>query len=355
MIELDGAYGEGGGSLTRTALALSALTGKPFQITNIRAGRPQPGLKAQHLHAIKALQQICAAKTNDVEIGSQKLSFTPGNVKAGIYIIDIGTAGSITLLLQAVVTPCLFAPGKVTLKVTGGTCGKWQASVDYFQNVLLPYLQRFVEKIELKVLKRGYYPKGGGEIRLEITPRMSLPEVNTKAAPITLAMQGTLEQIRGIINLSKELQEKEVGERIRNAAEVQLKVYSVPVTIREEYSSSLSIGGEVLLWAIFGEKGVVNADNPVILGSDALVEKGKSSEQIGREAAELLRREIDSGTAVDPHLADQLIIFMGLLPGSEIYAEKITEHARTNMYVVEQFLPVRFEVKGKMIRVIGLQ
>ncbi|MDP3733601.1 MAG: RNA 3'-terminal phosphate cyclase, partial [Nanoarchaeota archaeon] len=156
MIELDGSYGEGGGALIRTALALSTITGTEFKVSNIRSGRKDPGLKAQHLQAINALKQICNAQTNEIELGSTALHFKPGIIKGGNYTIDIGTAGSISLLLQALIVPCMVAPSKVTLKITGGTCGKWQASVDYLQHVLLPYLRRFVEKIELKILKQGY-------------------------------------------------------------------------------------------------------------------------------------------------------------------------------------------------------
>src|SRR3989338_10073464 len=225
MIILDGNYGEGGGALVRTALALSALTGQEFKVTNIRAGRTDAVLKAQHLTAVKALKEFCKAETNDVELGSTELWFKPGKIKRGIYDIDIGTAGSITLLLQALILPSLFAPGKVTFNITGGTCGKWQASVDYLQNILLPYLHRFVEKIEIKILKRGYYPKGQGVIRLEISPRFNIhkydsfsalsEELPFKVPKIVMLEQGKLEQIRGIINVSVELQEKEVGERIK--------------------------------------------------------------------------------------------------------------------------------------------
>ncbi|MBI2666782.1 hypothetical protein HYX13_04170 [Candidatus Woesearchaeota archaeon] len=182
MITLDGSFGEGGGSLVRVALALSVFTGQSFEIKNIRSGRPQPGLKAQHLEAIQGLKRICNAQTNEkspegffkvsgsegiakkneasnpetneIHLGSTELRFIPGKLKQGTFIIDIGTAGSISLLLQAIILPCLFAPGRITLKITGGTCGKWQASVDYLQNILLPQLHKFVEKIELKILRR---------------------------------------------------------------------------------------------------------------------------------------------------------------------------------------------------------
>ncbi len=361
MIQLDGSSGEGGGALVRVALAFSTLTGQEFKVTNIRANRPEPGLKAQHLEAINALKQICKAETNEIKIGTTELYFKPGKIKSGIYEINIGTAGSITLLLQALILPCLFAPAKVTLKINGGTCGKWQASVDYLQNVLLPHLQKFVESIELKILKRGYYPKGGGLISLEIRPRFKLKdysnfnefwkELQSKVQKITLTEQGTLEQIRGIINLSAELEEKKIGERIKNSAEASLREYSAPKNIRLEHAHSLSIGGEILLWAIFGENGKVNLDNPVILGSDVLLEKNKSSEEIGKEAAEKLRKEILSGAAVDHYLADQLIPFMALLPGSEAMTGEISEHARTNITVCEQFLPGKFKVTGNRIRI----
>lgn len=361
MIELDGSYGEGGGALVRSALALSTLTGQEFQVTSIRAGRKNPGLKAQHVAAIEALRQICDAQTNDIKLGSTELNFKPGKIKRGVYDIDIGTAGSISLLLQAVILPCMFAPGKITLNIKGGTCGKWQASVDYIQNILLPYLQRFVEKIELKVLKRGYFPRGGGEVKVEITPRFKLidfdsfsslgEELRYKIKKIIITNQGNLEQIRGVVNVSHELQEKEVAERIKKAAEGSLGTDNCPINIRVDYANSQSVGGEVVLWAIFSNDGEVDYDNPVILGGDSLVEKGKSSEEIGKEAARKLRGEIDSESAVDHYLADQLIQFMGLLPGSSIKASSVSNHTQTNIYVVEKFLAVGFKVEGRNVSV----
>lgn len=359
MITLDGSFGEGGGALVRTALALSALTGQEFKVINIRANRPERGLKAQHLEAIKALQQMCRAETSPIEIGSTEFWFQPGKIRRGEYSIDIGTAGSITLLLQALILPSLFAPGKVTFHITGGTCGKWQASVDYLQNLLLPHLQRFVEKIELKIIKRGYYPAGGGVCTLEISPRFKLKdfssvaafleELEKKVADICLEEQGKLEQIRGVANISIELGHQEVGERIAQTVEVYFKKYQVPVNIRVEYAAAKSVGGEIVIWGIFSRQGKVDYDNPVMLAGDALLEKNKSAEAIGREAAEELEKEIQSGAAVDTHLADQLIFFMGLLPGSSIITPAIASHTQTNMYVTEQFLPVAFAIDKNKI------
>ena len=358
MIELDGNYGEGGGSLVRVALALSTLTGQEFKVTKIRSGRKVPGLKAQHLHAIKALKQICNAQTNDIEVGTTELEFKPGKIKSGTYEIDIGTAGSISLLLQALILPCMFAPTKVTLKIKGGTCGKWQAPVDYLQNVLLPHLQKFVNKIELKVIRRGYYPKGNGLVHLEIIPKYKLKDYQKfeqfskelKIPNIKLTKQGNLEQIRGIVNISAELEERQVGERIQNAAQRSLKQYNVPINIRIDHTKTLSVGGEINLWAVFSTAGEVDYNNPVILGSDALVERGKRSEDIGKNAADKLRKEIDAGFPVDRHLADQLILFMSL-SGSEIHVREVSKHTKTNIYVVEKFLPVKFKVEKNKIKV----
>ena len=359
MIILDGSHGEGGGALIRTALALSTLTGISFEVDKIRAGRTSPGLKAQHLTAIKALKEICDAKVNEVELGSSKLRFIPNKIKGGKYNIDIGTAGSITLLLQALILPCMFASSKVTLRVRGGTCGKWQASVDYLQNILLPHLRKFVDKIELQVLKRGYYPKGGGLIELHISPKFNLnkfdkvssllEDLQLKVKKIELVEQGDLEQIKGIINLSSELEDKNVGERINRAARVHLNKYTAPINIRVDYTSSPSVGGEILLWGVFSKDGKIDFTNPSFLAGDALVEKGKRSEEIGVEAAAELKEVILSGGAVDKFLCDQLIPYMALLPGSVLEASEVTEHALTNIHVVEKFLDVGFKVEKNKI------
>jgi RNA 3'-phosphate cyclase len=255
----------------------------------------------------------------------------------------------------------MFAPGNITLIITGGTSGKWQASVDYLQNILIPHLKKFVKKIELKILKRGYYPKGGGKIQLDISPKLKLNDfpdflsfyqaLGTTIPAITLTEQGTLEVIKGVVNLSNELEEKNVGERIMQAAISGLKRYNVPTPIRIEYADSLSVGGELLLWAIFSSNGNVNEYNPIILGGDALIERGKTSEQVAKEAVNELAREIDAHVPVDHYLADQLISFMALLPGSTIVVRNVSSHTRTNIHIAEQFLPVKFTTTENSISV----
>jgi RNA 3'-terminal phosphate cyclase (ATP) len=173
MLKIDGSYNEGGGQILRTALALSALTRKSFDMHSIRKGRKVPGLKAQHREGILALKQLCDAKFTDVQVGSESISFYPGRIKHGNFEIDIGTAGSITLLMQSVLLPSIFADGKVSWKITGGTDVSWSPQFDYFANVLVPYARRFAD-IEVKLEKRGYYPKGGGRVLIKINPKLMI-------------------------------------------------------------------------------------------------------------------------------------------------------------------------------------
>ncbi len=362
MITLDGSQGEGGGALVRVALALSTLTNQELHITNIRSNRSQPGLKAQHLVGIETLKTWCHSTTNNIDLGSTDLVYCPGHIGKGIFYCNIGTAGSITLLLQTILPPALFAPGKVTFKIQGGTCGKGQASIDYFKYVLLPYLQRFAV-IECKILKRGYYPTGGGEVHISVTPNLTmgknqlwndfLPALQQKIPPICLAEQEKLLYIKGVINCSLDLAEKEVAERICKTAQMYLSSFNVPINISIEYARTTSTGGEILLYGIFGRNRIIDVQDDIknqkIVGESLLLEKNVSSEQLGKNAAEKLKKIIESKAVVDDHLADQLIIYASLLPGSRFRPSVLSSHAKTNISVVEQFLPTRFTIKENLI------
>ncbi len=361
MITLDGSHGEGGGALVRVALALATLTGQELHITNIRANRESPGLKAQHLAGIETLKNWCKSTTNDIQLGSTELHYKPGSISKGIFHCDIGTAGSITLLLQTLLPPALFAPGKVTFKIKGGTCGKGQASVDYFQHVLLPYLERFAA-IEFKILKRGYYPTGGGEVHITITPPHSyqtskqdkswnniIQTLQTSIPPFNLNEADDLLYIKGVINCSQVLAEKEVAERIRRAAQMSLQSFNVPINIAVEYASTTSIGGEIFLYALRGKNNTYNTKNPQIIAASGLLEKSISSEELGKKVAHQLKNNLTSNATVDEHLCDQLILYAGLLPGSQLHPTTINNHTLSNIAVVERFLPVRFEKRGDVL------
>ena len=349
MIKIDGSTLEGGGELLRTALALSTITGKSFEAFNIRKAREQPGLKAQHLFCIKALEQLCSAKTRFAELGSEKLIYEPSKISSSKLSINIGTSGSISLLLQSLLLPCMFSEKKLTINIIGGTSGKWSTPYDFLANIIIPQIRRYFEKIDIKLIRRGYYPKGGGEIEIKIIPlknKTNLPFFDS-------IEQGEIVQIKGISNASKDLEQANVAERQTSAAKVLLSEFKVPVSIQSEYSDSLSTGSEITLWAIFTkDKNELSQKNPILLGSDVLGEKGKKSEIVGKEAAEKLIKEINSKAPIDLHAADSLIPFLAIAKG-RIKVSEITLHTKTNIWVCEQFLDVKFEIdeENKIISV----
>ncbi len=342
MIQLEGSYLEGGGQIVRTALALSTLFQKGFEVKDIRKGRSQPGLKNQHLFCIKALEELCNAKTEGAELGSTQLKYWPGKIKPRTLSVDIGTAGSVSLLLQSLLIPSIFAESKIRLKITGGTDAKWAMPFDYLNNIFLPYIKKYAD-VEASLVRRGYYPKGGGKVDIKIKPKFSFE--NLKEAPKIISReQHSIIQIKGISHASLDLQKAQVAERQAKAAKLMLSKLNCPIQIRIEYSETLSTGSGITLWAIFSkDPDEIDFNNPIIMGADALGERGKRSEQVGKEAVDKLLEEINSKAPVDSHLADNLIPFISLT-GGKIKVSKITNHTLTNIYVCEQFLGKIFEV-----------
>lgn len=353
MIEIDGSYLEGGGQIVRTALALSTLLQKPFKVTNIRKGRSEPGLKNQHLFCIRALQQLCNAKVDGDFVGSEELTYIPSKISNTKIKINIETAGSITLVLQSLLLPCLFSPKTKKIEITGGTDVSWAPQFDYFKEVILPIFSRYAEKIELNLEKRGYYPKGNGKITLKIKPEYGLETIK-QAPKLSLIEQGTLLQIKGISHASLELQKAEVAERQAKAAKLELNSLQVPINLTTTYSAADSTGSGITLWAIFShenERQELGYKDPTRLGSDILGEKSKPAEIVGKEAAQKLTKEISSKTPVDKHLADNLIPLLALVKGN-IKVSEITDHTLTNIYSAEQFLGKIFQIQSDTITVI---
>ncbi len=343
MIELDGTFGEGGGQIVRTALALSMITQQGFHVTNIRAGRDKPGLKMQHLNCIKALQKISESKAEGAELGSTELTFIPAPLKGKSLSVDIETAGSITLLLQAVLLPCALSGKKMKIEAIGGTDVAWSMPMDYFKEVLIPQLKRWVI-IDLKVEKRGYYPKGGGKIVIRVKPK-------EEKEPIELVEQYNLVHIKGISHASKNLETNRVAERQNHSAQQELARLNCPINIRTEYAETLSAGSGITLWAVFSKKkDDIDVSNPIIIGADELGEKGRPAEDIGKSAAKKLVEIINSKMPVDAHLADNLVPWMALFPPSTIRAQAVSKHTITNIYVVEKFLSTKFEIKENLIK-----
>ncbi len=337
MIEIDGSYGEGGGQILRTAVGMAALTGKPVRIFNIRANRPNPGMSHQHYHAVKAVAEMCDAECEGLEVGSTELVFRPGRVRGGEYEIDIGTAGSVTLLLQAVKLAALAADSTVEVEVRGGTDVKWSPPVDYEIHVHAHYLKRIGCEYELEVERRGHYPRGGGIVRARIEPVDRLK-------PLNAVEFGELEEVRGIshcVRLPPHVAERQA----RAAAEVIERELGVEPDIEVETypkhrDPHKGPGSGIVLWA--------EDDQGNRIGADALGEKGKPAEQVGREAAEELVERVKTGMALDENMGDQILPFLALADGeSEYGVTRVDPHLTTNAWVVQKFLDVDIEVDGE--------
>ncbi|MBI2143189.1 RNA 3'-terminal phosphate cyclase [Candidatus Woesearchaeota archaeon] len=380
MLTIDGSYGEGGGAILRMALALSSITFQSFEIVNIRKGRPNPGLQPQHLACVRALEEFCNASSEGAAIGSTSVKFFPGKPQSRTLSVDIGTAGSVTLLLQALLLPALFAPGKVRLKLTGGTNVSHSQPAEYFSSVFLPQIARF-GSCSFSLLQRGYFPKGNGKVELDIRPDFHLGDYDTFAdlrkalsqqlqigeSPIahsaasgivpgiSMFERGKLLKITGVSHASSDLKSAEVAERQAHSAKIsvsqQLQKQNIacPILIQAEYSNSLSTGSGISLFAHFAAAGKdePGQTSPVILGSDSLGERGKMAEVVGQEAASALAKEISSGACVDRYLADQLIPFMAITGNGKIITSEITNHCLTNIFVVERFLGKIFEADNE--------
>lgn len=358
MIIIDGSMHEGGGQIVRTALALSTISRQAVRITNIRAGRKKPGLKMQHVKCVEALEQLCGATHSGVTLGSQEMEFIPGKLRAGSVKVDMETAGSSTLLLQSVLLPLACIDRACTLTVRGGTNAKWAMPVEYVQNVLLPHITPFFKKIDIQVLRRGYYPKGGGEIKVKVTPREDVSKADRFSqilesfamSDITRTRRGELQIIRGIAHASDDLEPDKVAERMAGAALRFLiadkRVGHTPVRINKEYTKSLSTGAGVTIWAAFEDAKERFA--PCIIGGDAIGDRGVRAEEVGHQAATHLLRHIEDESVVDPHIADNLIPFLAL-SGGVIKTSQITPHSRANMYVCKKILGTVFSVENTTI------
>lgn len=343
MIQIDGSYGEGGGAVLRQALALSTLTGKPFEIYNIRKGRPVPGLKSQHLHSIIALEKLSNCVVTNCDIGSTRLTFIPGEILNKSIEVNVGTAGSITLLLQSLLLPAIFSGKAVSIKVIGGTDVKWSQPIDYLTNVLIPNL-KMISEIEVQTIRRGYYPKGGGEVKVKIKGRKS-----SIMQQINITKKNRLLGIKGISHASADLMNEKVADRQADASQMLLTDLKVPINISRTYNKTKSTGSGITLFAIYSHEEEQEFKTPIILGADALGERGKKAEDVGCEAATRLREEIQSDAAVDKYLADQLIPFLAITKG-EIKTSKITGHSKSNIYVAEKFLDTKFKIKDNTIK-----
>jgi len=335
MIEIDGSYGEGGGQIMRTSLALTSLIGEDLRIVNFRRKRPKPGLAQQHLVSVRAIQEITQAKVEGARLGSTELIFRPGEIKPGKYKVDIGTAGSISMVLQTLLPTCLFTGQLVELVIRGGTDVKWSPPVDYLKHVFLPLVGKMGVRAEIEIQRRGYYPKGGGIVKAITRPIVHLRALN-------LLEMGAVTGIKGIAYSSN--LPCHIVKRMAMAAKNKL---NYPCSIELECGKGFSTGTGIVLWTI-GEDSV--------LGSSSLGEIGKRAEKVGEEAATQLISELQTNAPIDSHMSDQLIPYLALAEGtSRIRVAELTNHLTTNIYVVEKILGLKFKIKERnLISVKGI-
>jgi RNA 3'-phosphate cyclase len=340
MIEIDGSYGEGGGQILRTAVSLSALTMKPIRIFNIRAGRPKPGLKRQHIAGIEVTGKIVGAEIHGLEVGSTVVEFEPCERSGGTIRYDVGTAGSISLVLQATLPPAVLSPEPISFELRGGTDVNWSPPVDYLHNVFAHTLERLEPKIEIIQKKRGHYPRGGGIVTCDVSPVSSIKPLDG----VELGNLKTVEGISHCVRLPGHIAERQAS----TAEETILQRLNIKSDIvREHYRKDgdphLGPGSGIVIWA--------ESENGFRVGADALGERGKSAESVGGDAASQLVTEVSTGMAIDSHLCDMLIPYLAVASGtSKIGVTKITSHLATNVWAVEHILGTTIELQGEIGR-----
>jgi len=341
VIEIDGSRKSGSGTILRLSVALAAITGQPLYLYNIRENRPQPGLKPQHLAAVLTAAKLCNAELKNVRLDSRELWFNPKNVKSGKFEAEIGTAGSISMLLATVLPICTFAEDTIHLHISkGGTDVQHSPTINYMRYVFLPILKRMGLDGELTVHRYGYYPKGLGEVTLTMEPCKSIK-------PLCLGSFGKITGIKGV-SVCTFLAKRKVAERQAEAANKYLKEkgYTADICVVNDKSNPIQKGSSLILWA--------ETDTGVVLAADAIGELRKTSEIVGREAAEKLYAEISAKATVDVHLSDLLIPYIALAQEkSEFLTRIVSDHLETNIWLAEKLLDVKFNVKkvGKLHKV----
>ncbi|MEM3696277.1 MAG: RNA 3'-terminal phosphate cyclase [Candidatus Bathyarchaeia archaeon] len=332
MIEIDGSQKSGSGTILRLSVALAAILGEDLHIYNIRQKRPQPGLRPQHLEAVLTAAKLCDAEVKGAELNSRELWFKPKKVKGGSFEAEIGTAGSIPMLLMTILPICAFAENTVHLHVSrGGTDVSNSPTINYIRYVLLPTLKRMGVNASLIVHKYGYYPKGMGEVTITVEPCKHLK-------PLVLKDFGKIKTIKGV-SVCTFLADRRVAERQAKASNEYLKEkgYSAEIQIINDESNPLQKGSSLVLWA--------ETDADAILGADAIGELRKTSETVGREAAEKLYVEVSAKPTVDVHLADMLVPYVALADGGSVYFTRaLSDHLETNIWLAEKILSVKFHI-----------
>ncbi|MFQ6032660.1 MAG: RNA 3'-terminal phosphate cyclase [Candidatus Zixiibacteriota bacterium] len=332
-LQIDGNYGEGGGQILRTTLSLSCHLNRPVEIFNIRKGRKNPGLQPQHLTSVNACRSISQAEVEGNKLKSVTLKFNPQRIKGGDFTFDVAeekrSAGSTSLILQALFLPLSLSEQSSHIAILGGTHVPWSPPFDYLKEVFLPMVKKIGCRMELRIKKWGWYPKGGGEVDCIIQPA-------EKLTPLNLAQRGKLLNLKGISVVSN--LPTSIAERQKNHALRILREKDFSPEIKIVQAPSIGQGTFFFLKAEFENSKA---------GFAALGAIGKRAEKVAEEACQEFLEFIQTSAAIDPHLSDQLIPYLALAQGQSTFTvSRISKHLLTNIWVVKQFLPTRITVEG---------
>ncbi|XP_075217022.1 RNA 3'-terminal phosphate cyclase [Lycorma delicatula] len=337
LLDIDGSVLEGGGQILRLAATLSVLQQIPIRVRNIRAGRSKPGLRPQHLKGLEIARDICQGNLENAVENSVEVSFYPGQLTSGSYIGDTKTAGSICLMVQVALPCALFSSGQTTLQLLGGTNADMAPPIDHTVTVFKSVLKRFGGSFDHQLVRRGFYPKGGGEVKITVTPVKSLKSVN-------MTDGGSVQQIWGVSYVagSGEFLMK-IMEKMASSAEQRLRpiVPGIPLNIKrvkEKPEDAVGIGTGICIFA--------ETSTGCVLGGTALGKRGVPAEDVGRAAADELIESINFHSCVDQHTQDQIIILMALAEGkSSVKCGPITLHTETAIHVAQLLTKAKFTIK----------
>jgi RNA 3'-terminal phosphate cyclase (ATP) len=348
MLELDGSIGEGGGQVLRVAVALSAILAKPLHIVNIRRKRSNPGLRPQHIAAVRSVAEACGAEVHGLSIGSTEIVFRPGPIRGGDLRLDTGTAGSTTLVLQSLL-PVLAYAGKISsYQITGGTNNPMAPPAEYLQQVLRPILELMGLEWSIELIRRGFYPKGGGLVRGTVKPVRALKPLNLTGRP-------SIKKVDGLSYTCR--LPKHISERMASTAEKLLAEHGLEASIQRECLTpgdakcSLDPGAGLILYSV---------GDGYAIGVDRLGKIGMPAEEVAKETVAAFVNELSTGAPLDRHLGDMLVIWAALADGkSEYHVSSLTSHTLTSVEVCRNLLGVKIDVLGErdgrgLIRCDGL-